>query len=91
MRQSVRMRIAVSGASGLIGFALVPSLEAAGHDVVRLVRRRAASARELEWDPAAGTLDASALVGIEAPSISAARRSAVAGRKRERPRFSSPA
>ena len=65
MRQSVRMRIAVSGASGLIGSALVPSLEAAGHDVVRLVRRRAASARELEWDPAAGTLDATALAGIE--------------------------
>ncbi|HEU0247238.1 MAG TPA: NAD-dependent epimerase/dehydratase family protein, partial [Gaiellaceae bacterium] len=59
------MKIVVSGASGLIGSALVPALEAGGHDVVRLVRRRAASARELEWDPAAGTLDASALVGID--------------------------
>jgi hypothetical protein len=59
------MRIAVTGASGLIGSALVPALEAGGHDVVRLVRHRAASARELEWDPAAGELDASVLAGID--------------------------
>ena len=59
------MRIVVSGASGLIGSALVPALEAGGHDVVRLVRRRPAGTRELEWNPATGTLDASALAGIE--------------------------
>jgi uncharacterized protein len=59
------VRIVVSGASGLIGSALVPSLEAAGHEVLRLVRRPAASPRELEWDPAAGTLDASALAGVD--------------------------
>jgi uncharacterized protein len=59
------MRIAVTGASGLIGSALVPALEAGGHDVVRLVRHRAASARELEWDPAAGELDVSVLAGID--------------------------
>lgn len=59
------MKIVVSGASGLIGSALVPSLEGAGHEVVRLVRGRTATARELEWDPAAGTLDASKLAGID--------------------------
>ena len=59
------MRIAVSGASGLIGSALLPQLEAAGHDVVRLVRRRAASSAELEWDPAGGTIDASGLRGVD--------------------------
>ena len=60
------MRIAISGASGLVGTALVPALEAAGHEVVRLVRRRPASTQELEWDPQAGTIDAAGLAGIDA-------------------------
>jgi uncharacterized protein YbjT (DUF2867 family) len=33
------MRVALTGASGLIGSALEPRLEADGHEVVRLVRR----------------------------------------------------
>ena len=57
------MKIAVTGASGLVGAALVPALEAAGHGVVRLVRRRPASTQELEWDPQAGTIDAAGLAG----------------------------
>jgi len=44
------VRIAVTGAGGLIGSALVPSLRAQGHDVVRLVRRPPASADEVRWD-----------------------------------------
>ena len=60
------MKIAVSGASGLIGSALVPALEAEGHDVMRLVRRTAASSAELEWDPASRTIDASGLAGVDA-------------------------
>jgi hypothetical protein len=60
------MKIAVTGASGLVGAALVPALEAAGHEVVRLVRRRPASTQELEWDPQAGTIDAAGLAGIDA-------------------------
>ena len=60
------MKIAVSGASGFIGSALVPALEAAGHDVVRLIRGRPAGWGELAWDPEIGTIDASALTGIDA-------------------------
>jgi uncharacterized protein len=60
------VRIAVAGASGLIGSALVPALEAAGHDVVRLVRREPEAANELEWSPDDGTIDVAGLVGIEA-------------------------
>jgi uncharacterized protein (TIGR01777 family) len=59
------MKIAVSGASGLIGSALVPALRDAGHEVVQLVRRTPESADELEWDPAAGTIDAVGLAGVD--------------------------
>jgi hypothetical protein len=60
------MKIAVSGASGLIGSALVPALEAAGHEVVRLVRREPSAAGEIPWDPDAGILDRSRLAGVDA-------------------------
>jgi uncharacterized protein len=60
------VRIAVSGASGLIGSALVPALESAGHEIVRLVRRESQGPGEVSWDPVAGTIDAARLVGIDA-------------------------
>jgi uncharacterized protein (TIGR01777 family) len=60
------VKVAVSGASGLIGSALVPALEAAGHDVVRLVRRQPEAPNEVEWDPSAGTIDAERLAGVDA-------------------------
>jgi len=60
------MRVAITGASGLLGSALVPSLRAAGHEVVRLVRRAARAPDEVRWDPAAGTIDAAALEGVDA-------------------------
>jgi uncharacterized protein len=45
-------RILVSGVSGTIGAALLPSLKANGCAVVRLVRGPAKSAEEISWDPA---------------------------------------
>ena len=60
------MRIAITGASGLIGSALVPHLRSQGHEVVRLVRRPAQTSDEITWDPAAGTVDLPALEGTEA-------------------------
>ncbi len=60
------MRIAVTGASGLIGSHLVPALKADGHEVVRLVRRPPTSPEEAEWDPTAGTVDVGALTGTDA-------------------------
>uniref|UniRef100_UPI00404A4FE1 TIGR01777 family oxidoreductase n=1 Tax=Cephaloticoccus sp. TaxID=1985742 RepID=UPI00404A4FE1 len=59
-------RILVSGASGMLGGALVPSLRAMGHEVHTLVRRPVQNANEIEWDPAAGKLDAAQLKGITA-------------------------
>lgn len=60
------MRIVIAGSSGLIGTALVASLRSDGHDVVRLVRRRAAAADEFAWSPEDGGLDKAALTGADA-------------------------
>lgn len=62
------MRIVISGASGLIGSALVPALEAVGHDVVRLVRAPTMAGTEdgAFWDPAAGSLDPEVIKGFDA-------------------------
>ena len=47
------MKVAVTGSSGLIGTALVTSLRADGHQVVRLVRRPPRGSDEVRWDPRA--------------------------------------
>lgn len=59
------MRVAVSGASGLIGTALSAELAAAGADVVTLVRREARAASEVSWDPASA-LDPAVLTSVDA-------------------------
>jgi len=45
-------RILVSGVSGPIGAALLPSLKTRGYEVTRLVRGRAAGENQILWDPA---------------------------------------
>lgn len=59
------MKVAVTGASGLIGSALVPFLRERGDEVLTLVRREPRTAGEVHWDPAAGELDPKALAGVE--------------------------
>ena len=44
-------RILISGASGLIGSALLPTLESHGHEVSRLVRQPTGNGNEMQWDP----------------------------------------
>lgn len=46
-------RVLISGASGLIGEALIPALEKRGDQVYRLVRREPRNQRELGWNPIA--------------------------------------
>ncbi len=60
-----RLRVALSGASGLVGSQLAAFLSTGGHQVLRLVRR-APAAGELRWDPERGQLDAAALEGLDA-------------------------
>jgi uncharacterized protein (TIGR01777 family) len=57
--------VVVSGASGLLGSALLPALTAAGWGHRSFVRR-APAAGEVRWDPAEGTIDAEALAGVTA-------------------------
>jgi uncharacterized protein (TIGR01777 family) len=73
------MRILVTGASGLVGAALVPALTAAGHRVTRLVRVRPRGPDEFRWIPDSGLLDPAALADCEAV-IHLAGESIAAGR-----------
>lgn len=56
----------MAGSSGLIGTALVALLRQAGHDVLRLVRSSPRAPDERAWDPAAATIDAGTLEGVDA-------------------------
>lgn len=60
------LRILVSGASGLIGHALVPFLQTQGHEIRRLVRRAPKDESEIFWDPTRGELDPAKLEGVDA-------------------------
>lgn len=59
-------RIAITGASGLIGSALVGYLKSEGHTVQRLVRRTPVAPDEVQWDPKTGYVDLEPLRGVDA-------------------------
>jgi uncharacterized protein (TIGR01777 family) len=60
-------QIAITGSTGLIGTALRRSLEADGHQILAVVRRTVrAGEPAVQWDPDAGTIDATALEGVDA-------------------------
>ena len=56
--------IAITGASGMQGQALVPFLTAGGHTVIQFTRKD--DGRGPRWDPENGTIDAAALEGVDA-------------------------
>lgn len=60
------LRVLVSGASGLVGAALLPFLCSQGHTVLRLVRRAARAPDEIFWDAVAGRVDLSAAGEVDA-------------------------
>src|ERR1700751_1026137 len=62
------VKVAVTGSSGLIGTALVASLRADGHEVIRLVRRASRAPDEVRWDPRAAD---AGLISSGAPGPSA--------------------
>jgi uncharacterized protein (TIGR01777 family) len=59
------VKLLVTGASGLIGSALVHRAEAA-HEMVRLTRSEPGGAGAFRWDPEAGEVDPAALDGVDA-------------------------
>ena len=63
---SLPQRIAITGASGLIGTALVGHLKNEGHTVQRFVRRPVVAPDEIQWDPKTGYVDIEALRGVDA-------------------------
>ena len=59
------MKVLIAGASGLVGSALIPAVEAEGGEVTRLVRT-SAGAGEIEWHPNNDQIDAAKLEGFDA-------------------------
>lgn len=54
------MKILISGASGLLGTHLIPTLEAKGHEIHTLVRKTPRAANEIRWDSVKGFSEADA-------------------------------
>lgn len=59
-------KIAVTGASGLIGSALVAQLKNDGYQVLKIVRRPVRTADEVSWNPIKGEIDLQSLEGVDA-------------------------
>ena len=59
-------KIGVTGASGLIGSALVAQLKNDGYQVLKIVRRPARTADEVSWNPVKGEIDLQSLEGVDA-------------------------
>jgi len=60
------MKILISGSHGLVGTALIKSLEADGHDIFRLVRHYPHSPSEIEWSPDRYSIALSLIEGFDA-------------------------
>ncbi|MEO8556701.1 MAG: TIGR01777 family oxidoreductase [Actinomycetota bacterium] len=59
-------RVAITGASGLIGSALSAFLRARGDEVMHVVRREPGGSHEIGWDPSSRRIDPGDLSGLNA-------------------------
>ena len=60
------MKILIGGSSGLVGTALIKSLEADGHKIFRLVRHAPGSEAEVEWSPDRYSIALAMIEGFDA-------------------------
>lgn len=61
-----QLRVAITGASGLIGSDLAAKLTDDGHQVIKMVRRAPSAPDEVRWDPGSGEVDLAGLSGVGA-------------------------
>lgn len=65
--EKTRLKVAITGATGMIGSALSALLTTGGHEVIRLVRgEKSARQGEAKWDATTGLLEPEKLEGIDA-------------------------
>ena len=60
------MKILIGGSHGLVGTALIRSLEQQGHEIFRLVRHYPSSETEIEWSPDRYSIQLARLEGFDA-------------------------
>ena len=60
------MKILIGGSHGLVGTALIKSLETAGHEIFRLVRHAPSSKTEVEWSPDRYSIALARIEGFDA-------------------------
>jgi uncharacterized protein (TIGR01777 family) len=60
------MKILISGSHGLVGSALIKSLEPEGHEISRLVRHYPGSEAEVEWSPDRYSIQLARIEGFDA-------------------------
>jgi uncharacterized protein (TIGR01777 family) len=66
---SIKMKVLVSGANGLIGSTIVKSLESDGHEILRLTRSAPRNSLEVQWQPEKNIFppeERDKIIGIEA-------------------------
>jgi uncharacterized protein (TIGR01777 family) len=73
------MKILIGGSHGLVGTALIKSLEADGHEIFRLVRYAPRSESEIEWSPDRYSIALARIEGFDAV-VNLAGESIAAGR-----------
>ncbi len=66
MLEAAQLKVLFSGSHGLVGTALIKSLEVQGHEIFRLVRQLPHSESEIEWNPDRYSIAISRLEGFDA-------------------------
>ena len=62
---NVRLKIGISGSTGLIGSEIAAFFSAGGHEVIRIVRDRKGSRDHAYWDPQTGEIEKKKLEGLD--------------------------